>query len=165
MALLAVVSVGLWTLRVALAAGGRRVAAAIVAAVEAVVFALAFSNLVANLGSWARLAGYAIGVAVGTVAGLAINDKLSHGAAVIEVIVPGDALGLGQALHARGWPATTTAACGVNGQATVVLLVVRQRRTREVLEVVRACAPHALWTVRPVTAAHGIPGMATSVTL
>ena len=116
MALLAMASVGLWTLRVALAAAGRRLAGAAVAAVEAVVFTLAFSNLVANLGSWERIAGYAIGVAAGTVAGLAINDRLSPGHAMIEIFVSGNGEDLRLALHACGWPATSMTACGVNGR-------------------------------------------------
>ena len=63
MALLAMASVGLWTLRVALTARGRKSIAAAVAAVEAVVFAVAFTNVAAHLDSPARIAGYAAGVA------------------------------------------------------------------------------------------------------
>ena len=165
MAFLAMVSVSLWTLRVALAARGRRLAGAVVAAIEAVVFTLAFSNLIANLGSWERIVGYAAGVAVGTVGGLAINDRLSPGAAVIEMIVPGDAEDLRLAFHSRGWPATTSTACGVNGQATMVLLVVHRNRTNDVVTVLQALTPHALWTIRDVTSVHGVPGMRTSVTV
>jgi uncharacterized protein YebE (UPF0316 family) len=165
MALLAMVSVGLWTLRVALAASGRRLTGAAVAAIEAVVFALAFSNLVANLGSWERIAGYAVGVAVGTVAGLVINDRMNPRAAVVEVVVRGDGHELRQALHSRGWPATTMPARGISGPAAILLLVVHANRTHDVLRVVRAIAPHALWTVRPATGFHGAPGMATAVTV
>ncbi|MDQ4133264.1 MAG: hypothetical protein M3179_08685, partial [Actinomycetota bacterium] len=49
MAGLAVASVGLWTLRVALAARGRKLAGAMVAAVEAIVFATAFTRLASDL--------------------------------------------------------------------------------------------------------------------
>ena len=49
MALLAITSVGLWTLRVALTARGRRTIGATVAAVEAVIFAVAFTNVAAHL--------------------------------------------------------------------------------------------------------------------
>ena len=67
MALLAIASVGLWTLRVAVTARGRSGIAAVVAAVEAVVFAVAFTNVAANLDSPVRILGYAAGVAIGTV--------------------------------------------------------------------------------------------------
>ena len=41
---LAVISVGLWTVRVAVTAKGRKIAAAVVAAVEATTFVAAFSG-------------------------------------------------------------------------------------------------------------------------
>ena len=165
MALLAVLSVGLWTLRVALAARGCRVAGAGVAAAEAVVFALVFSNLIADLGSWDRIAGYAVGVAVGTCAGLAVNDRLAPGASVVEVVVAGDGAELRQAFLSRGWPATAVPAAGATGEATLVFLVVRTSRVDNVLAVVQAAVPDALWTVRRATAVHGVPGMATPVSV
>jgi uncharacterized protein YebE (UPF0316 family) len=165
MALLAMVSVSLWTLRVALAASGRCVAGAAVAAVEAVVFVLAFSNLVANLGSWDRIAGYAIGVALGTIGGLLVNERVSNGVAIVEVVVAGDGADVRDAFRSRGWPATTMPANGVSGPATLLFLVVHARRAGEVVDVVRTTASAALWTVRPATAAHGVPGMATPVSI
>ena len=56
MTLLAITSVGLWTLRVALTARGRRAIGAAVAH-EAVIFAVAFTNVAAHLDSPARVAG------------------------------------------------------------------------------------------------------------
>ena len=165
MAALAMVSVGLWTLRVALAASGRRLTGAAVAAVEAVVFALAFSNLVTDLGSWERVAGYAVGVAVGTVGGLAVNDRFSNRAAIVEVVVTGDGAELREAFRTQGWPATTMAVTGVSGLATMLLLVVHAQRADQVVSLVDAVAPRALWTIRPAVAARGIPGMATSVSI
>jgi hypothetical protein len=47
----------------------------------------------------------------------------------------------------------------------VLLLVVHAKRVDEVVRVVRSTSPGALWVVRPATAAHGMPGMATSVSI
>jgi uncharacterized protein YebE (UPF0316 family) len=163
MAGLAVLSVGLWTLRVALTARGSRVAGAGVAAVEAVVFAVVFSNVVGDLGSWDRVAGYAVGVALGTGAGLAVSDRMERGGSVIEVVVPGDGEAVRDAFLARGWPATALPARGVGGEAAVVFLVVRSACVDEVLAVARTAAPGALWTVRRAVAVHGAAGMATAV--
>lgn len=65
----AMTSVGLWTLRVALTARGRKLLGAGIAAVEAVVFAIAFTSLAANLDSPVLLCSYATGVAGGTLLG------------------------------------------------------------------------------------------------
>ena len=163
MPVLAIVSVGLWTLRVAVAARGRRGLSAIVAAVEAVVFALVFSSLVSDLSSWDRIVGYGAGVAVGTVVGLVVSDRLNPGGVVVEVVVPGSGDELRQAFLARGWPATTIPAGGVHGDATLLFLVVRTGHADEILDLVEAVAPGAFWTTRPATSVHSVPGMATSV--
>jgi uncharacterized protein YebE (UPF0316 family) len=134
-----------------------------VAAVEAVVFALAFSQLVTNLGSWDRIAGYAVGVAAGTIGGLAVKERLDPGTAVVEVVVPGDGAVLREAFHSLGWPATSVPALGANGPAAVLFLVVHGNRTREVVRLVQATCPRALWTIRPAIAAHGSLGQSTSV--
>ncbi|MEM7288320.1 MAG: hypothetical protein AAF480_18380 [Actinomycetota bacterium] len=71
--LLALVSVSLWTVRVAFTADRRLAAAAAVAAVEATTFAAAFSQLLGRIDSVASLAAYAIGVATGTVVALELE--------------------------------------------------------------------------------------------
>ena len=76
-ALLAMASVSLWTLRVALTARNHKAMAAVVASVEATVFALAFSRVLSSLDSVAQVAAYATGVGCGTLVGLTINDRLS----------------------------------------------------------------------------------------
>jgi len=157
MAALAFVSVGLWTLRVAFAARGRKLAGAAVAAGEAVVFALVFSNLVTNLGSWNRITGYAIGVAAGTIAGLVLNERMSRGGVIVEAVVPGDGADLRRALHARGWPATAVGAMGLNGPATMLFVAVPTVRRDDVLDIVRSTAPDAFWSIRTAPAYHGLP--------
>lgn len=75
---LAMFSVGLWTVRVAVTARGRRIAGASVAAIEATVFAAAFSRLLADLDSPVRIAAYAVGVAAGTLLGLHIDERFGR---------------------------------------------------------------------------------------
>jgi uncharacterized protein YebE (UPF0316 family) len=77
-ALLAMASVSLWTLRVALTARNHKALAATAASVEATVFVLAFSRILSSLDSVAQVAAYAIGVGCGTLVGLTLNDRLSR---------------------------------------------------------------------------------------
>ena len=72
----AVASVGLWTLRVAMTAAGRRLFGSIVAAIEGVTYVAVFSQLVGTAGSPSRLAVYGIGVGTGTFLGLGIDKRL-----------------------------------------------------------------------------------------
>lgn len=76
--LLAILAVSLWTLRVALTARNHKLLAAVAASAEATIFALAFSRLLASLDSVSQVIAYTVGVGVGTLAGLAINERLTR---------------------------------------------------------------------------------------
>lgn len=70
-AALATLNVGVWTVRVALAARGRRGLASLAAGVDAVLFVVAFHTVLSSLDDPVRVAAYALGVALGTNLGLA----------------------------------------------------------------------------------------------
>jgi uncharacterized protein YebE (UPF0316 family) len=154
MALLAITSVSLWTLRVALTARGRRVIGATVAAVEAVIFAVAFTNIAAHLDSPLRVAGYAAGVACGTVLGLTADRRLAAGVSEVDVVVPGRHTDTAEHLRRLGWPATTFPAEGPLGPVTLICLAVDDSRVAELTAAVRRVAPDAFWTVQRLGTAH-----------
>jgi uncharacterized protein YebE (UPF0316 family) len=154
MALLAITSVGLWTLRVALTARGRRAVAATVAAVEAVVFAVAFTNVAAHLDSPIRIAGYAGGVAFGTVLGLTADRRVSAGVSEVDIVVPGRGGHTTEELRRLGWPATTFDADGPSGSVTLICVAVDDSRLAELIAAVRRIAPDAFWTVQRLGTAH-----------
>jgi uncharacterized protein YebE (UPF0316 family) len=145
MAALATASVGLWTMRVALAARGRKVAGAAVAAVEAVVFAVAFTRL--DLAAPERVGGYAVGVAFGTLLGLALDERLSGGQSELRVVVPGVQPWLVQTLRSGGWPATSFTGDGPDGPVTLLFVAADDSRLQVLLEDVRRTVPGASWTV------------------
>lgn len=154
---LAVLSVAMWTIRVAVAARGQRLASAGVAATEAVVFALTFSHLVSDLGSPVRVASYAGGVAAGTMVGLLVNDRVSRSQSEVQIMAPGDETDLVAALRARGWPATAAGVTGPRGAVTMVWLTVPTGSVRDVQRVADDCAPAAFTTVRRLEAARSGP--------
>lgn len=121
---LASISVSLWTLRVAVAAAGRRLAAAAIAAVEAVLFAAAFSALITALDDPWRIGAYAVGVAVGTLAGLTADERISRGQSLVRIVVDGDGDAETSALRACGWPVINTPADGVRGDVVVLSVAV-----------------------------------------
>lgn len=154
---LAVLSVGMWTVRVAVAARGRRFASAAVAATEAVVFALTFSHLVTDLASPIRVVSYAGGVAAGTVVGLLVNDRASRSKTEIQVMSPGNDVALVDALRSRSLPATSTAVAGPNGPVTMVWVVVPTSMVRSVQHIVDGQSPAAFMTLRKLEGARSGP--------
>ena len=145
---LALLSVGMWTFRVAVAARGLKLVCAAIAAAEAVVFALTFSHLVADLGSPARLVSYAAGVAAGTAVGLAVNDRTTRGHTELHLVAQGDRADLVGCFRHRGWPATSTIASGPNGPVTAMWLTVSDAELSDVTNLVQEWAPEAFWTLR-----------------
>ena len=154
MALLAITSVGLWTLRVALTAHGRKTIGATVAAVEAVIFAVAFTNVAGHLHSPLRVAGYAAGVAFGTMLGLTVDRRLSPGVSEVDIVVPGLDTDTAERLHQLGWPTTTLAARGPHGPVTLICIAVDDSRLTELTTAVRHTAPDAFWTVQRLGTTH-----------
>jgi uncharacterized protein YebE (UPF0316 family) len=147
MAGLALVSVGLWTLRVALTASGRRLPGAAVAALEASVFAMVFGSLVSDLDRPARIGGYAVGVALGTVLGISADKRMSRGRSEVRIVVGNTEASLPSELRGRGWPVTAIDADGGRGHASLVFVAIEDRCVASLLDDVRRLAPDAFWTV------------------
>lgn len=154
MATIALASVGLWTLRVACAARGRKLLGAAVAAVEAVVFALAFSRLAANLDAPVPVLGYAVGVAAGTLLGLVIDERGSHGKTEIKVLVDGEDRRVAETLAELGWPATSFPAQGPGGLVTVAFVAVDDGQVPHVLTALRRAFPDAVWSIQQLRRLH-----------
>lgn len=154
-AVLATASVALWTLRVALAARGRKVAGALVASVEALAFVVAFGYVARHLDRPAFVVAYVVGVAAGTYLALTFDERASRGQSLIHAVLP-DAEVLLTGLHSLGWPATGQHSIGPNGEVCAVMLAVEDRRVPAALADIRSLAPEAVWTVHRVREAHAV---------
>jgi uncharacterized protein YebE (UPF0316 family) len=157
MAGMALVSVGLWTLRVTLTAHGRKLLGAAAAAVEAVVFAMVFSSLAASLHAPARVVGYAIGVAAGTLLGLAIDERTARGTSEVQLVVHGRDQAAAETLRRLGWPATSFVADGPDGPVTVTFVAVDDAEVDHVVDVLRRIAPRGFWAVDHLRRVHPVP--------
>lgn len=153
MAGLAVVSVSLWTLRVALTARGRKVAGALTSGLEAIVFILAFSQAAADLAAIERLIGYATGVAIGTLVGVVLDERLSSGQSEVRVVTEGRDLSHVRALHEEGLPVTWVPGTGPEGDVTVAFVAVNDNRLQAVVNSLRKSVPDAFWTVEHLKSA------------
>ncbi|CAN5891909.1 hypothetical protein BH23ACT10_BH23ACT10_16530 [soil metagenome] len=109
LAQLATLNVSLWTIRVALAAAGRRLAAALVSGVEALLFALVFGAVVSGLDDPLRIGAYACGVTLGTLLGIVVGERLSTGQSVVTAVFDGSGWAQVTTLRDAGWPVTSSA--------------------------------------------------------
>ncbi len=157
LASLAMLSVSLWTARVALTAQRRRLAATAMAAVEATVFVVVFSRLLTGLDHPAGIAGYAVGVAAGTALALKVDEAVNPQLVRIDIVEPDGSLRLRDRLHANGWPTTTSFADGVNGPVTVISVTTNAARLPVLTDSVVEVGSAAFWTITPIQAARPCP--------
>lgn len=154
---LAMLSVSLWTARVALTAQRRRVAATAMAAVEATVFAVAFSRLLTGIDNPVGIGAYAVGVAAGTAIALMADDALNPRLVKVDVVDPDGPDPLRDQLHGRGWPTTTSTGHGLSGPVTVISVTTDTARMPALIADLTDSGTEAFWTVTPVQEARTIP--------
>jgi uncharacterized protein YebE (UPF0316 family) len=142
-AVLVVLEVAVWQVRVALATRGRKRSAAVLGAVNAVLSVVALGQVVTNLDRPANVAGYAVGVAAGVYLGVVADGRFAGDPVEYRVVVPGDGARPADDLRARSWPVTTQPAAGRGGPATVLSVVVEGGRTAEVERDLAQLAPGA----------------------
>jgi uncharacterized protein YebE (UPF0316 family) len=147
MTALAMLSVGLWTMRVALTARARKLAGSLVAGLEALVFLLAFSRVLSNMDAVERVVGYAVGVGAGTLLGLFLDERLSSGQSEVRVVSRGRDLRVVRDLQGLGWPVTWTRGRGPAGEVTVAFVAVDDSRLGRFLKDLESRAPEEFWTV------------------
>jgi uncharacterized protein YebE (UPF0316 family) len=75
---LAIASVAMWTLRVAITSRGNRASSSAIAMVEATTYLIAVSHITGALDAPSHLFVYAIGVGAGTYAGLTVDRRLQY---------------------------------------------------------------------------------------
>lgn len=151
---LAMLSVGLWTARVALTARRRRLAATALAAVEATVFAVVFSRLLTGLDDPFSIGGYALGVAAGTAIALKMDDVFNPQLVKVDIVDPVGLLLVRDRLHAAGWPTTTSHADGLRGPVGVISVTTDAAELPALTGAVGEASEDAFWTVTAVQAAH-----------
>jgi uncharacterized protein YebE (UPF0316 family) len=156
-ALLVVVEVAVWQVRVALATRGRKRIAALLGAVNAVISVAALGQVVTHLDRPANIAGYAVGVAVGVYVGVVVDGRYAGDPVEHRVAVPGDGTWLGEALRARGWSVMMQTALGRHGPATVLSVVVESARTADVERDLEQLAPDGFRTSSRLRSAVGVP--------
>ena len=156
-AVLVVLEVAVWQVRVALATRGRKRIAAALGAVNAVISVVALGQVVTNLDRPANVVGYAIGVAVGVYLGVVADGRFAGDPVEYRVVLSGDGVASAAELRARGWPVTVQHAVGLTGPATVLAVAVDAGRTTEVERDLERYAPGGFRTSSRLRSATWMP--------
>ena len=143
-AVLVVVEVAVWQVRVAMAARGRKRTAAALGAVNAVLTVVAIGQVVTNLDRPANIAGYAFGVAAGVYLGVLVDGRFAGDPVEYRVLVPGEGAGTTRALLDGGWDVMVLRSCGPDGTASLLSIVVNPGRTSQLERDLDRFAPGAV---------------------
>ena len=151
-----VLDVSLGTARSLLAVRGHKYVAASLGFVEAIVFVLAISRVINHLDNPFNIVGYAAGFATGNVVGVTVEGWLGIGYQTVHVISAEASLEIVEQLREAGFGVTTFTGQGRNGPVVMLLVMVRRKRVRQLLETVRNVDPSAFVTVEELRSAlHG----------
>ncbi len=148
-AVLVVLEVAVWQVRVALATRGQKRSAAVLGAVNAVLSVGAIGQVVTNLDPPANIAGYAIGVAAGVYLGVVGDARFAGDPVEYRLVLPGEvtevAVNVAQDLLTRGWFVTMQPAHSSNRPATVLTVVARANQAVQLesdLDELARCVVH-----------------------
>jgi uncharacterized protein YebE (UPF0316 family) len=144
---LRVLSVTIGTVRTLLTVRGLKLASAAMGFVEVLIFVLAISQVITDIGNIWNVLGYCGGFAVGTIVGMALEDKLALGFAVVRIMSTTRWPEIIQALRGGGYGATKVIGEGKDGPLGIVYTVVRRKEVRDVVQMCEQLDQQAFITV------------------
>jgi uncharacterized protein YebE (UPF0316 family) len=142
--------VSLGTLRIVFISRRLKYLAPVIGFFEVIVWLLAINTIIANLNNVVGYLAYGLGFAAGTFIGICIEEKLAVGNAVLRVITKMDASELIKDLREKGYPVTTVAAQGKQGEVSIIFMVIRRCDYDEVIHILRKHNPKAFYTLEDV---------------
>ncbi|MCQ2376308.1 MAG: DUF2179 domain-containing protein [Salinivirgaceae bacterium] len=145
-----ITDVSIGTVRIILVAKGYKKLAPICGFIETLIWVVAISNIIQNIDNWACYIGYAAGFATGNYIGMIIESKLALGHELIRIISTRTDFSLADSLRSKGFGATVTKANGLNGEVSILYLIVTRRMVDKVAELVKELDPSAIYTIESI---------------
>ncbi len=142
-----VVDVSLDTIRVIMVAKGYRNMAPFVGFFQSLIWLITITRIMANLDNWFTYIGYAGGFGLGTYIGMIIEGKLALGYELVRVITKKGADDLINGLREKGFPVTTVAGMGREGEVGVLYVIIRRKALRDVIGLIQQFNPNAFYTI------------------
>lgn len=147
------VSIG--TVRMILVINGQRYTAALLGFFEVIIWVLAVGGAIKYLEHPSALIGYGVGFAVGTLFGMALEERIALGCRLVRVVNPDRSVHVAKTLRDRGYRVTEIEGHGLRGPVEVAFLVIKRRKLRRVLSLIEGAAPNAFVTVERADQAKG----------
>lgn len=148
-----VCDVSLGTMRIIFIGKGYKFIAPFLGFFELLIWLLAITQIMRNLTNILYYVAYSGGFALGTFAGMYIEERLAIGIQAIRIITRGDATELIQYLRSADYGVTASKAQGASGEVHIIYTVVNRSDIQDVLGIIRRFNPRAFYSIEDVRSA------------
>ncbi len=145
-----IIDVSLGTIRVIFISKGMKFLAPIIGFFEILVWLFAIGGIINNLNTPAIFIAYASGFATGTFVGIWLEEKLSIGKVLIQVVVKNSAQEIVEQLKQHNFKSTSINAEGYSGQVKLIFEVIERKKVKQFIDLVKSIEPDAFYSIEDV---------------
>lgn len=149
-----IIDVSLGTIRMIFISKGFKYIAPILGFFEVLVWIVVVSKLMNNSTGLILYVAYAAGFAAGTFVGMKLEEKLSLGKVIIQIITQKDSDELTNRLNEANYPLTITDAKGKKGDVKIIFSVINKKNLNKVVGIIKESNPKAFYSIEDVRYAH-----------
>lgn len=153
--LLRICDVSLGTIRSILVIGSKKLQAGTIGFVEVLIWIFAMRYIVQHMDHTLNLFSYAAGFGIGTILGIAIEQKLGLGHIQMNVISREKTDLIVQALRGNNNGVTILPGEGEQGEVSIVYTVANKKKYKELKKLVKKIDPGAFINVHPASPSRG----------
>ncbi len=148
------ISIAISTLSTILLVQGRKLPAILTGSLSTAVYVIAIGKVITNLNNPWNFAAYVIGFAIGTWAGMALEQRMALGYAQVRIISTARRGEVVEALRAAGFGVTQLYGRGRESPVTVIETLVPRRNVPEVLKIAESADANAIIAVSEARTLH-----------
>ncbi len=145
--LLRIINNAVSTIRVVYIARQQKFIAAVLGWLESAIFAFTVATVVTGLSDPLIFMAYTVGYAVGSYAGMALEERLIKSFATVNIFTQTDGRLIAEALRTAGFGVTETSGEGRAGRVSMLYATVDRRDTGQVINIVREYNPDAFISI------------------
>ncbi|MCK9329195.1 MAG: DUF5698 domain-containing protein [Candidatus Cloacimonetes bacterium] len=145
-----IADVSMGTLRIILLSKGHKRLAPIIGFFEVFIWILVAKQIITDVSNIIAYLAYALGYALGTYVGMAIESKLSLGKVLIRSIINKESEKLIQVLRENHIGLTTINAQGKYGDVKILFIIVNRTELNKVISLINSNNPKAFYTIESI---------------
>ncbi|MBT3691112.1 DUF2179 domain-containing protein [Candidatus Woesearchaeota archaeon] len=149
-----IIDVSMGTVRVIFISKGFKKYATIIGFFEVLIWLAAINQIMSNLTNYFYYFAYAGGFAMGTLVGMAIEEKISFGKVTLRVITRKDASELLEELRMNKYTVTSLGADGKDGKVKLILTIINRKDIKKITKIIKKHNPKAFYSIEDVRYVH-----------